>query len=124
MPFASPRVVGDIVKAIAADVADADAKFQLAQVSGWNRMLPGAALLEGYDRLSNLGVSEVRVTLGLAASGAGWLCRTWRRLRGQPAPEPLYRPALDGDTVSMTITATVSRDPQGRWLTVVSSPES
>jgi hypothetical protein len=84
-------------------------------------MLAGASLLEGYDRAVNLGVSEVRVTLDLAAAGPGFWLRIWRRVTFRGPAAPKFRIAVSGDRVAMRVSATVSRDAQGRWKTALSS---
>ena len=116
-----PQWIADFATSVAGHVADADAAFQLEQQRGWNAMLAGTALLEGYDRLANLGVSEVCVTLDLAAAGPGFWRGIWRFVTFRPPAAPTLRVAVDGDKVAMRVSATVSRDAQGRWKTALTS---
>ena len=114
---ASPRPIADIVASLGQEVAEADAALQIGQQRGWNELAGGRPLLAGYDRLANLGVAEVRVTLALVAVRPGWL----RRLAGA-GPEIRYRPARAGEAASLELCAVIRRDGRGRWATEVSEP--
>jgi hypothetical protein len=116
-----PQWIADFATSVAGHVADADAAFQLDQQRGWNAMLQGTPLLEGYDRLGNLGFSEVRVTVDLAAAGPGFWRSAWRRITFRRPAAPSLRVAVGGEPVAMRVTAVVSRDAQGRWKTALSS---
>jgi hypothetical protein len=116
-----PQWIADFATSVAGHVADADAAFQIDQQRAWNAMLPGAALLEGYDRLASLGLSEVRMTLDLAAATPGFWRRVWRTVTFRPPAPPSLRVAVEGEKVAMRVTATVSRDPQGRWKPTIDS---
>jgi hypothetical protein len=118
--FVGPRPVFDALAWIGNEVADADAAFQIAQQRGWNA-ITGHPLVEGYDRLANLGVAEVRVTVRLVAIPPAWYRRFINRVRGLE-DEVRYRLHVPGDgPPSITFRATVARNEKGAWSSKLES---
>jgi hypothetical protein len=117
--FGSVRPLQDIVASLGQQVAEADAAMQIEQQRAWNQLVDGRALLAGYDRLANLGVEEVRVTLGLVAVRPGW----FRRLFGARRDDVRYRPARAAEKATLDLVALIRRDAQGRWETTSSVDE-
>jgi hypothetical protein len=75
--------------------------------------------MEGYDRLANLGVAEVRVTVRLTAIRPPWYRRLWNRVT-RAADKPAYRLHTRGDgPPALTFRATVGRDAHGRWMALL-----
>jgi hypothetical protein len=115
--FASPEPVLALTTALQAAVADADAAFQIRQQVLWSRVALGTPLLEGFDRLANLGLVEVRVTMALVAVRPRWWRRLWNRL--SRAPDQIdYRLRTDADAVTpaaMELSVVICRDAGGRW---------
>ncbi len=108
-----------------AQVSQADAAFQIGQQMGWNEMIEGRPIMEGYDRLLNLGLTDIRLDLNLVAIPPGALFRFWLWLRslGKRAPmipEPHYRLAYLGeDRISMNAVFHISRNRDGVWTSRV-----
>lgn len=104
-----------LLTAIEAEVVEADARFQLLQANAWSAAGRGRPLLEGYDRLANLGLVQLSVTMALVTVRVPW----WRRLCHwlfRLAPEPGFRLATDPNEPSaLRVTVTFARDEQGRW---------
>ena len=119
LPFASVQPLHDIVTSLSEQVLQADAALQIGQQRGWNELVEGRLLLAGYDRLTNLGLEEVRVTLSLVAVRAGWFRRQWDRARGREATPVLYRLALAGENASMAVNAVIRREAQGKLVSQI-----
>jgi hypothetical protein len=116
--FTSPQPISAVLAAVQTEVAQADAAFQIAQQRDWNNLVAGRSLLEGYDRLANLGLAEVRVTLALKSVRPGWITRRWHRMTGK-TDEPSYRLAVGDETPTLQLTAVVRRTADGRFETTV-----
>jgi hypothetical protein len=116
--FASPQPISAVLAAVETEVVQADAAFQIAQQRDWNRMIAGRSLLQGYDRLANLGLEEVRVTLALKSVRRNWFIRLWHHLTGKTDP-PQYRLARGRETPTLRVTAIVRRNDQGLFETTV-----
>jgi hypothetical protein len=112
--FTGPRPVFAVLGWLSQEIADADAAFQITQQRDWNR-IAGRPLVEGFDRLANLGVTEVRVTVRLTAIRPPWYRRLWNRL-WRLQDELAYRFHVKGDgSPALVFRATVARDTAGRW---------
>ncbi len=112
MPF------GELLELFTEHVTHADASMQLRQRLAWNRLVAGHPLLEGIDRLENLGVTEVQIGMCLEPTGIGWLARVWRHVRmlfgAVDVPKfRLVAPRKRRTQVSVTIRVTRQRD--GSW---------
>jgi len=111
----------DLVRALAGEVAEADATFQLRQRLAWRDATGGAsAVLEGLDRLGNLGLQEVRFSLQLEPAPRPWYVRLWDFLARRPVTRrDTFRFARPGGrnagAPAFQISVTVGRSSGGAW---------
>lgn len=122
--FQSAQPLADILAALVEQVAQTDAAFQVGQRLGWNRLGADHPLLEGYDRLANLALTELQITIGLVQEGRCWLRRLWHWLCRR-APEPRYRLQTEHDAcASFRISVRIARNTSGRWQLSQEPPQA
>jgi len=106
-----------LLQSLPEHVATADATFQLRQQLAWNALAASQPLLEGYDRLANLGLESVELTLALIAVQPSW----WRRVLGAifprllPASERFRLVHADDERATLRFTLRIRRDASGRF---------
>ena len=124
--------LGDLSKALLKEVIEADAYMQVKQRAAWREALRESTVLEGLDRLENLGLSEVCFTfllephhrpwlrriwfvLATLPLGAGWLSQAFAILL-QPAQQFRFaRPQTRPNATMSQVSIVVSRSEDGRW---------
>ncbi len=117
LTFTGRQPVQTVLSWLAQQIADADAAFQISQQRDWNAMA-AHPILEGHDRLVNLGLKELAVSVALAVIKPPWYRRLWNWMR-QRTEEPRYRLQAVGDgKPALSFRAVIARDEQGRWGTV------
>ena len=119
----------ELSRTLMAAVIQADAAMQVAQDMAWKEASGGVVIVEGMDRLENLGLAEVRFTMALEPAQAFLPARLWAALA-----EPLgrgwfgrvkqslkegrgrYRLVSGGDGAkAVLLVITVGREEDGRW---------
>jgi len=115
MSLGAPQTLPALLMAIEAEVLAADARFQLQQANAWCTVQHGRPLLEGYDRLANLGLVQLTMSMALVAVRGRWWQRLYHWFIGLE-PEPRFRLATEQNEPSaLRITVAYARDAQGRW---------
>jgi hypothetical protein len=114
--FDSPADVEALLRSLPDHVTRADAAFQARQQLAF-RDLAGQPLLAGYDRLPNLGIESVEVSVAVVAEPPSW----FRRLLGAlfprlcPARER-FRLVEPGDRgFAVRVTGVIRRDVPGAF---------
>ena len=115
MSLGAPQTLPELLTAIEAEVLAADTRFQLLQANAWSTAQHGRPLLEGYDRLTNLGLFQLTMSLALVAVRGRWWQRLYHWFTGSE-PEPRFRLATEkNESSALRITVAYARDAQGRW---------
>jgi len=117
-----PRSFEALVEALASEVVEADAAFQLRQRLAWKQMAGGAVTpVEGFDRLANLAVREASFRFRMEPVPLPWYARLWAALTGRLSPaRPSFRFARGGRERpdAFDVTVRVGRGEGGGWETV------
>jgi hypothetical protein len=118
----SPLTVSAFLAAVEAEVIEADARFQVLQASAWHDASRDRPLLAGYDRLTNLGLTQLTVSVALEPVRVGLLRRFFNWLLGT-TPEARFRLWSGDDTKApLRLAVAFGRDEQGRWKGRVMAP--
>lgn len=124
VPAAGEATFAELMRALASEVAEADATFQLRQRLAWREATGGrSAVLEGLDRLGNLAVQEVRFTFQLEPAPRPWYLRLWDAVTRRPAARGatfrfVQRRRGQG-APAFQVSVSVGRNAQGAWDTTL-----
>ena len=79
-PFSGSLSFEELAQSLLKEVIEADALMQVRQRVAWREALKTAVVLEGTDRLLNLGLTEARFSFRLDPVGTSWAARAWKVL--------------------------------------------
>jgi len=100
-------------------VVHADAWAQIRQRLAWSDLSPREPLLEGVDRLENLGLVEVQLGFSLEPAGSGWAARLSRWVRslfGAVETVGTFRLVAPGSQrAHLDVSVKIGRQRDGTW---------
>lgn len=128
-PFSGALTFDELARGLLKEVIEADALMQVRQRAAWREALGGSEMLEGLDRLENLGLAQVRFAFRLEPVDVSWSARVWavlteplgpgffarvaRRLARSPRH---FRLASSSSSAGgLDVSLTVAREEDGLW---------